>query len=199
MPSRVVGTWTTRTPRSHVAATNPARSVTAPPPRPIDEIVAGETDLAEHRPGVGRDRQDPWRPRRRAPRAGAPRDHRQPTDSSSRTRLSGGAQRAWMQQRRRGVRCRPTASTSSPSSPKPICTVYGASPAGRTSIRVTNCSGLQPCQHLLAQPRPGCAATCRRSGRPPRRTAARARVKVVTSGRAAPRPAAAGRGRGPPA
>jgi hypothetical protein len=32
--SRVVGTCSTRTPRSQVAATNPARSVTAPPPRP---------------------------------------------------------------------------------------------------------------------------------------------------------------------
>ena len=30
----MVGTSTTRTPRSHVAATNPARSVTAPPPTP---------------------------------------------------------------------------------------------------------------------------------------------------------------------
>ncbi len=32
--SSVVGTWTTRTPRSQVAATKPARSVTAPPPTP---------------------------------------------------------------------------------------------------------------------------------------------------------------------
>ena len=32
MPSSVVGTCTTRTPRSQVAATKPARSVTAPPP-----------------------------------------------------------------------------------------------------------------------------------------------------------------------
>ena len=32
--SNVVGTWTTRTPRSQVAATNPARSVTVPPPTP---------------------------------------------------------------------------------------------------------------------------------------------------------------------
>jgi hypothetical protein len=32
MPSSVVGTWTTGTPRSQVAAANPARSVTAPPP-----------------------------------------------------------------------------------------------------------------------------------------------------------------------
>ena len=34
MASSVVGTCTTRTPRSQVAATNPARSVTAPPPTP---------------------------------------------------------------------------------------------------------------------------------------------------------------------
>ena len=32
MPSSVVGISTIRTPRSQVAATNPARSVTAPPP-----------------------------------------------------------------------------------------------------------------------------------------------------------------------
>ena len=34
MPSTVVGTCTTRTPRSQVAATKPARSVVAPPPSP---------------------------------------------------------------------------------------------------------------------------------------------------------------------
>ena len=34
MPSSVVGTSTTRTPRSQVAATNPARSQAAPPPMP---------------------------------------------------------------------------------------------------------------------------------------------------------------------
>src|SRR5688572_9447979 len=34
MPSRLVGTMATRTPRSQVAATKPARSVVAPPPRP---------------------------------------------------------------------------------------------------------------------------------------------------------------------
>src|SRR5918999_2430851 len=34
MPSRVVGTWTTGTPRSHEAAAKPARSVVAPPPTP---------------------------------------------------------------------------------------------------------------------------------------------------------------------
>ena len=32
--SSVVGTWTTLTPRSQVAATKPARSVVAPPPTP---------------------------------------------------------------------------------------------------------------------------------------------------------------------
>ena len=35
MPSNVVGTWTTLTPRIQVAAANPARSVTDPPPSPI--------------------------------------------------------------------------------------------------------------------------------------------------------------------
>src|SRR4249920_3048983 len=34
MPSRVVGTMISRTPRNQVAATKPARSVVAPPPRP---------------------------------------------------------------------------------------------------------------------------------------------------------------------
>ena len=33
IPSNVVGTWTTRTPRSQVAATNPPTSVVAPPPK----------------------------------------------------------------------------------------------------------------------------------------------------------------------
>ena len=37
--SSVVGTWTTRTPRSHVAATKPARSVTVPPPTPTTASV----------------------------------------------------------------------------------------------------------------------------------------------------------------
>ncbi len=35
MPSSVVGTWMRRMPRSQVAATKPARSVTAPPPNPM--------------------------------------------------------------------------------------------------------------------------------------------------------------------
>ncbi len=35
--SSVVGIRTRRTPRNHVAATNPARSVTAPPPSPTIE------------------------------------------------------------------------------------------------------------------------------------------------------------------
>ena len=39
MPSNVVGTWMTRTPRSQVAAANPATSVTDPPPRPITTSV----------------------------------------------------------------------------------------------------------------------------------------------------------------
>jgi hypothetical protein len=34
MPSTLVGTWTIRMPRVQVAATKPARSVTAPPPTP---------------------------------------------------------------------------------------------------------------------------------------------------------------------
>ena len=34
-PTRVVGTWTTGTPRLKRAAVNPARSVAAPPPKPI--------------------------------------------------------------------------------------------------------------------------------------------------------------------
>ncbi len=39
MPSTVVGTCTTATPRSQVAATKPARSVTAPPPKPTTASV----------------------------------------------------------------------------------------------------------------------------------------------------------------
>ena len=52
MPSRVVGTWTTRTPRSQVAATKPARSVVAPPPTPDDRVAAGEAGLAQRRPAA---------------------------------------------------------------------------------------------------------------------------------------------------
>ena len=37
MPSSVVGTSTTGTPRSQVAAANPARSVAAPPPMPTTQ------------------------------------------------------------------------------------------------------------------------------------------------------------------
>src|SRR6266567_4426646 len=39
MPSRLVGSCTTRTPRSQQAATNPARSVAAPPPTPTTASV----------------------------------------------------------------------------------------------------------------------------------------------------------------
>ena len=45
MPSTVVGTCTTATPRSHVAATKPARSVTAPPPKPTTASVRVKSAL----------------------------------------------------------------------------------------------------------------------------------------------------------
>jgi hypothetical protein len=50
MPSSVVGTCTSRTPRSQVAATNPARSVTAPPPTPTTTSERVKPQLAEDRP-----------------------------------------------------------------------------------------------------------------------------------------------------
>ena len=50
MPSTVVGTWTSSTPRSHVAATNPARSVDRSPAEPDDGVGAGEVGLAHDLP-----------------------------------------------------------------------------------------------------------------------------------------------------
>ncbi len=44
MPSTVVGTAIQRTPRSQVAATNPARSVVAPPPTPTTTSVRVKPD-----------------------------------------------------------------------------------------------------------------------------------------------------------
>src|ERR1700678_3486208 len=52
MPSSVVGNRTTWTPRSQVAATNPARSVVAPPPMPTtqsDRVTPCAASL-DHRP-----------------------------------------------------------------------------------------------------------------------------------------------------
>ena len=53
MASSVVGTCTTLTPRSQVAATKPARSVVAPPPTLDDGVAAGEAGLPEHLPAEG--------------------------------------------------------------------------------------------------------------------------------------------------
>ena len=43
--NKVVGICTTPTPRSQVAATNPARSVTVPPPKPIIMSVLENSDF----------------------------------------------------------------------------------------------------------------------------------------------------------
>ena len=48
MPSRVVGTSTTGTPRSQVAAANPARSVAAPPPIPTTQSDLVTFEAASH-------------------------------------------------------------------------------------------------------------------------------------------------------
>ena len=87
MPSSVVGIWTTRTPRSQVAATNPARSVVAPPPSPTTASVRVKPDLPSTSQHVGQDRgrdlassasgtsmaSAPGRPRARRGRRGSPR------------------------------------------------------------------------------------------------------------------------------
>ena len=54
MPSSVVGTSRTRTPRSQVAATNPARSVAAPPPMPTmqSDLVTPCRASRDHRPAA---------------------------------------------------------------------------------------------------------------------------------------------------
>ena len=54
--SRVVGTCTTRTPRSQVAATKPPRSVVAATADRDDGVGPGEARLAERLPAVGGDR-----------------------------------------------------------------------------------------------------------------------------------------------
>ncbi len=48
MPSSVVGTSTTGTPRSQVAAANPARSVAAPPPMPTTQSDRVTRESASH-------------------------------------------------------------------------------------------------------------------------------------------------------
>ncbi len=58
MPSRLVGTLTSRTPRSQVAATKPARSVVEPPPRPTTaservKPALPSTDQQRRRDGGG--------------------------------------------------------------------------------------------------------------------------------------------------
>ena len=54
MPSSVVGTSTNWTPRSQVAATNPARSVVAPPPMPTmqSDLVTLCRASLDHRPAA---------------------------------------------------------------------------------------------------------------------------------------------------
>ena len=69
MPSRVVGTCTTRTPRSQVAATKPPRSVVAPPPNVTtasERVKPASPSASQHDAAtVGAS----WRARRRGRRA----------------------------------------------------------------------------------------------------------------------------------
>ena len=56
MPASVVGTCTTRTPRSQAAATQPARSVVAPPPRPTtasERVKPSRPNVSQHEPATG--------------------------------------------------------------------------------------------------------------------------------------------------
>ena len=71
MPASVVGSCTTRTPRSQAAATQPARSVVAPPPSPDDGVGAGEAELRRAGPSSRRPPRASWPPRRPAPRISA--------------------------------------------------------------------------------------------------------------------------------
>ena len=132
MASSVVGTWTTLTPRSHVAATKPARSVTVPPPTPTiaSERVkpdcprtaqrreATSADLASSASGTS------------TMNAEKPCDPR-----SSRTACPvARSARGWMTSTRSTPA--PSRPASSPSSPVPITTSYAESLPSPTRMRV---------------------------------------------------------------
>ena len=168
MPSSVVGTCTTRTPRSQVAATNPARSVIAPPPSPTTASRAGEADLRRARPS-----------RARPPRAvlassasgtsSGVRVEPGARAASSRDRLGGRAQRRRVHQRRPA---RPRPSSGRPArraARAPIDARRTARRRRRPVIRVaalTAGRALPSSRRRRPAPRAITAATCvRRSGR----------------------------------
>src|ERR1035437_3511457 len=131
MARSVVGTWTTVTPRSHVAATNPARSVTVPPPTPTTAServrshrpmaahsdAATSADLASSPSGTSAMNAD-------KPRATRPSRTACPVAASA---------REWMTSTRSTPA--PSRPASSPSSPCPITTSYGESLRSPTRMR----------------------------------------------------------------
>src|SRR5690606_18123046 len=133
MPSSVVGTSTARTPRSHDAAANPARSVAAPPPTPTTTSVRviparanadqsparTPTSFAASPSGTG----SAW--------TAYPADSRAPHTG----RAISGSPSAWTTAT---VLARsPTMAGSSPMTPVPITTSYGSAPPTCTLDCVT--------------------------------------------------------------
>src|SRR5690606_17211146 len=130
MASSVVGTSTAVTPRSQVAATNPARSVVAPPPTPTTaservtpfrpsadhSSAATCTDLACSPSGTG---------------SGTTRYPASRSAASTRPAISGSVT-GWTRPTVRTLS--PSSDGSSPSTPPPTTTSYGSAPP--TPIRV---------------------------------------------------------------
>ena len=94
MPSSEVATGTQRTPRSQQAATNPARSVTAPPPTPTTASVRVNPAAPSRVPARGGDLDASCRPRRRAPRSAAAATPAARSRSATRRRRAAAAGRA---------------------------------------------------------------------------------------------------------
>ncbi len=124
MPSSVVGTCTTRTPRSQAAATNPARSVAAPPPSATtasDRVKARRPSSDQRLPATSS-------VLARSPSGTAASTTSRPAPVSARsTSTARSASACWCTT----STCRasvPTSAGSSPSSPLPTTTSYGAGP-----------------------------------------------------------------------
>src|SRR6185503_19760147 len=131
MPSRVVGTWTTLTPRSQVAARKPARSVTVPPPTPTiaSERVKPDCPNTPHRRSATRADLASSASGTSAMNAEKPCAPRSSRTASPLARKACG----WMTSTRSTPG--PSRSGSSPSSAVPITTSYAESLPSPTRMR----------------------------------------------------------------
>ena len=138
MPSSVVGISTTGTPRSQLAAANPAKSVVAPPPIPTTQSDLVTLDAAS---------QDQSRASTLTSLAASPLGTSVTATvnpASARARQAGRAiaprRSSWMTAT---VWARlPTRSGSAPSTPVPMTTSYGCSPPTRIRVSVIRASRL---------------------------------------------------------